>query len=337
MGGNTLKGSKSMIGDMKTTKTGQFISRTPQTKFPSLPFGIETGFNSKKRISTMSTPHLLSAKVSFAHVTAALMLAVVWVAAGQGTQAQDQPKLATTAEKPSEDLGVSDEEFKTRSRSLFDGRILAGFEGDASWFRIEDESIVAGRLDQPIPKNQFLATSEKFDNFEFRAEIRMRGEGRNAGIQFRSRRPKKSDDVPPHEMIGYQADAGYSAERSIWGALYDESRRRRMLQLPEPPFEVEWKQPAAGQGTANKTSEQADQDSQSATPEQTDRPEQTDWVKMRIVCHGPRIQISLNGVQTVDYIETEEGIPQVGVIALQIHSGKPAEAWYRNLRILGLD
>ncbi|PHQ33606.1 3-keto-disaccharide hydrolase [Rhodopirellula bahusiensis] len=316
-----------MIGDMKTTKMGQFTARPNQTRLPKPPFAIETGFNSKMTIFAMSSPVSSSAKAPSTRLIVAAFLLLAGIMMTREIQAKERPAQSTASDagpasetaNANEDIGVSDEEFQTRSRSLFDGQILAGFEGDASWFRIEDECIVAGRLDQPIPKNQFLATTEKFDNFEFRAEIRMRGEGRNAGIQFRSRRPKKSDEVPPHEMIGFQADAGYSAERSIWGALYDESRRRRMLQLPEPPFEVEWKKPPTEQGT------------------ESIAPEQTDWIKMRIVCRGPRIQISLNGTQTVDYIETEEGTPQVGVIALQIHSGKPAEAWYRNLRILGLD
>nr|WP_236696033.1 DUF1080 domain-containing protein [Rhodopirellula islandica] len=314
---------------MKTTKMGQFASRPTLTAASQPPFGIETGFTSKKTSGPRRLAGLSPANSRRTRWVMAILFALASTSVGQGTHAQERPEslapAAATAAQAIEDIGVSDEEFRTRSRSLFDGQILAGFEGDASWFRIEDEAIVAGRLDQPIAKNQFLATTEKFDNFEFRAEIRMRGAGRNAGIQFRSRRPKKSDQVPPHEMIGYQADAGYSAERSIWGALYDESRRRRMLQLPEPPFEVEWKR------TGNQPDSLDQQDSQSAAPEQTD------WIEMRIVCRGPRIQISLNGTPTVDYIETEDGIPQVGVIALQIHAGKPAEAWYRNLRILGLD
>jgi hypothetical protein len=311
---------------MKTTKMGQIASRPTQTTASQHPFGSETGFISKKLEGSMNLARHSNVHRRPIRLVLVMLLGLASTFVGQGTHAQEQPEtLAPTTESVSsstEDIGVSDEEFRTRSRSLFDGQILAGFEGDASWFRIEDGSIVAGRLDQPIPKNQFLATTEKFDNFEFRAEIRMRGEGRNAGIQFRSRRPRKSDQVPPHEMIGYQADAGYSAQRSIWGALYDESRRRRMLQLPEPPFEVEWKRRGESQD---------EQDSQSAASEQTE------WIEMRIVCRGPRIQISLNGTQTVDYIETEDDIPQVGVIGLQIHAGKPAEAWYRNLRILGLD
>jgi hypothetical protein len=35
----------------------------------------------------------------------------------------------------------------------------------------------------------------------------------------------------------------------------------------------------------------------------------------------------------VDYTEREENIDREGLIGLQIHSGKPAEAWYKDLKI----
>ena len=67
-------------------------------------------------------------------------------------------------------------------------------------------------------------TREAFGDFELRLEARLRGEGQNAGVQFRSAR------IPnDHEVIGYQCDMGRMDGRLIWGALYDESRRRRML------------------------------------------------------------------------------------------------------------
>ena len=54
---------------------------------------------------------------------------------------------------------------------------------------------------------------------------------------------------------------------------------------------------------------------------------------MRVICRGPHIQIFVNGKKTVDYTETDEAIPKFGIIGLQIHSGKPTEAWYRNIRV----
>ena len=57
-----------------------------------------------------------------------------------------------------------------------------------------------------------------------------------------------------------------------------------------------------------------------------------DWNEFVIRCEGNRIQIWLNGLQTVDFTEKED-VAKTGIIGLQIHGGKPAEASYRDIRI----
>src|SRR5690606_2464406 len=56
---------------------------------------------------------------------------------------------------------------------------------------------------------------------------------------------------------------------------------------------------------------------------------------MTVRAEGSRIRISVNGFQTVDYIELDH-IPQSGKVCLQIHGGSPAEAWHRNISIAEL-
>lgn len=180
---------------------------------------------------------------------------------------------------------------------LFDGGSLNGWNGDPAWFRIEEQAIVAGALDKPIPHNVFLCTDEDYGDFELRLEVKLIGEGNNAGVQFRTAKIPGS-----HEVSGYQADVGSAGGRPVWGSLYDESRRRKMLVLAD-----------------------------AEAVRKVLRPD--DWNRMRIRCEGPRIQIWLNDLQTVDYTEMDKGIERSGVIALQIHGGAPAEASYRKLRL----
>ncbi|MFP6634078.1 MAG: DUF1080 domain-containing protein [Planctomycetota bacterium] len=89
---------------------------------------------------------------------------------------------------------------------LFDGNSLAGWEGDTRFFRVEDGALIAGRLDSPIPRNEFLASKESFGDFDLRFEARLLGTGRNAGVPFRSERV-----AGRREMIGYQCDIGKGA------------------------------------------------------------------------------------------------------------------------------
>ena len=51
--------------------------------------------------------------------------------------------------------------------SLFDGKSLAGWEGDLNWFRVEDGSIVAGSLQRDIPQNKILCKTKEYRDIEF--------------------------------------------------------------------------------------------------------------------------------------------------------------------------
>ncbi len=180
---------------------------------------------------------------------------------------------------------------------LFDGKSLDGWEGNLKFFRIEDDAIVAGNLKSKIPNNEFLCTKKVYRNFDLRFEVKLQGDGNNAGVQFRSVR------VPnDHEVSGFQCDVGAAWDRMVWGALYDESRRNKML--AEGPVDSVSKWVKAN-----------------------------DWNALRVLAEGNRIRIYLNEHQTVDYTESDAAIATEGIIGLQIHSGPPTEAWYRSIRI----
>jgi hypothetical protein len=109
---------------------------------------------------------------------------------------------------------------------LFDGKSLAGWEGDEQLWKADSGMIVG---DSPgIKRNEFLATRKRYSNFELRLEFRLRDGSGNSGIQFRSTRVADSSEVS-----GYQADIG----EKYWGCLYDESRRNKIL--VQAPAELE--------------------------------------------------------------------------------------------------
>ena len=107
--------------------------------------------------------------------------------------------------------------------SLFNGKDFTGWEGNLKLWKIEDAMIVG---DSPgIKRNEFLATTKTYRDFELRLEFKLHGGKGNTGIQFRSKRIPKSSAVE-----GYQADIG----QRYWGCLYDEHRRRKVL-VQAPP------------------------------------------------------------------------------------------------------
>jgi hypothetical protein len=179
--------------------------------------------------------------------------------------------------------------------ALFNGRTLDGWEGDLKIFRVEQGAIVAGTLDNKIARNEFLCTTRTFGDFELRLKFKLLGgDAANAGVQFRTKRIPNN-----HEVSGYQADMGVG----WWGALYDESRRNKVLVGPD-------------QATMK------------------DVVNIGDWNDYVIRAEGKHIQLRLNGVQTVDYTEAEPQIDSSGVICLQIHGGPPSQAQYKDITIV---
>jgi hypothetical protein len=61
-----------------------------------------------------------------------------------------------------------------------------------------------------------------------------------------------------------------------------------------------------------------------------------EWNDYTIRADGPRVQLSINGFQTVDYVETDATVSDNGRICVQIHSGPPSEAWYRDITVAEL-
>jgi len=180
---------------------------------------------------------------------------------------------------------------------LFDCRTFSGWEGNLALFRIESGAIVAGTLASKIERNEFLCTTREFKDFELRLSVKLLGGDKaNAGVQFRTKR------IPNHhEVSGFQADMG----AGWWGALYDESRRNRVLKGPDQ-----------------------------ATMKDVIR--EGEWNDYAILADGPRVQLSINGFPTVDYVETDPTVADSGLICVQIHSGPPSEAWYRDIKVAEL-
>ncbi|MEI6534372.1 MAG: DUF1080 domain-containing protein [Verrucomicrobiaceae bacterium] len=181
---------------------------------------------------------------------------------------------------------------------IFDGQSLNGWEGDTTLWHVKDGVITAGSPDKKQPRNEFLSTKESFGNFELHLKFKLEGDAKtgfvNSGVQFRSERHPNG-----FEMTGYQADIG---DPKYWGALYDESRRNKMLVEPDMT-KVE---PVL---------------------------KRNDWNEYTIICRGPNIKIILNNVTTVDYTEEDKSIPLTGKIGLQIHGGANTTVSFKDIMI----
>jgi hypothetical protein len=180
--------------------------------------------------------------------------------------------------------------------ALFDGTTLAGWEGNPAIWRVEHGALTGGSLTETVKVNEFLASTREYSDFIVRFQIKLTGQDGfiNSGFQIRSQRVPNSS-----EMSGYQCDFG---DPNWWGAVYDESRRNRVLS----PSNM------AALGPVLR---------------------RNDWNDYVIPAAGPRITTWINGQMGTDYRETDPSIPLSGKLGLQVHGGGKALVQVRGIRI----
>src|SRR6185295_13651725 len=98
--------------------------------------------------------------------------------------------------------------------SFFNGKDLAGWDGDMSLWKVENGEII-GRTATGLKHNEFLKSQMVLEDFRLVFKIKLQPNKENSGIQFRSER------FGEYEMKGCQADAG----AGWWGKLYEENGR----------------------------------------------------------------------------------------------------------------
>ncbi len=181
---------------------------------------------------------------------------------------------------------------------LFDGKTLAGWEGDARVWRVEDGCITGGSYVETVRENEFVATTRDYTNFIIRLQIKLTGSNGfiNSGFQIRSQRVPRSS-----EMAGYQCDFG---EPSWYGCVYDESRRNKLM---------------------------ASSDMGRLRPALR----KDGWNEYVIRADGPRITTWINGVMGVHYFEPDLSIPNYdwGKLGIQVHGGGKAVVQVKDIEI----
>jgi putative membrane-bound dehydrogenase-like protein len=183
-------------------------------------------------------------------------------------------------------------------KPMFDGKTLAGWEGNAKLWRVEDGALTGGSLTETVRANDFLATTRDYTNFVVRFQIKLTGTNGfiNSGFQIRSQRVPNSS-----EMRGYQCDFG---EPNWYGAIYDEERRNKLI---------------------------------AASDMKALRPviKKDGWNEYIIRADGVRITTWINGVMGVDYFEQETGLPNFdwGKLGIQVHGGGKAVVQVKDIVI----
>ncbi|MBL7699498.1 MAG: DUF1080 domain-containing protein, partial [Chitinophagaceae bacterium] len=197
-----------------------------------------------------------------------------------------------------------------------DGKTLSGWKGDASVWKVEDNTIVGETTaENPIKSNTFLIYEKsKPSDFELVAEFRISATG-NSGIQYRS----TSVDSIPFTLKGYQADI--DGGNVYTGQNYEERGRGFLAKRGENATLEKGKEPQI-------TSMIADPDSLKSLIKAGD------WNEIRIIAKGNTIRHFINGILMSEVTDNDGRLrKKKGLIGFQVHAGPPMKVEYRNIRI----
>ncbi len=199
--------------------------------------------------------------------------------------------------------------------SIFNGKDLAGWEGDLKFWRVEDGSIIGETTpDKKLAHSTYLMYKKKtYENFVLTLEYKINVG--NSGIQYRSR--SKS----PTHVEGYQADMVGPGSGPYNGILYEVGNRRIMAKRGEKVrFEAKKKGEVYGKVGDEKLLEAVIK--------------RNDWNKYEIIADGPQLTHKINGKVMIQVLDLNhiERITK-GYIGFQLHQGAPMKVEFRNVTI----
>lgn len=211
---------------------------------------------------------------------------------------------------------------------LFNGENLEGWDGDPRLWSVTD-GVIHGETtpEKSANGNTFLiCQAGEFADFELRLSFRCSATN-NSGIQYRSRHITEGNVRNDWVVRGYQHEIRNEENLpNVAGFIYDEGGRRGRICLVGE--KATWT-------TDGKQVEKDDLISEEAFQELF---RLDDWNDVVIVAKGNRIKHYLNGRLILDFTdEAPELALNEGVIALQLHAGKPMWTEFRDVRIKKLD
>jgi len=226
-------------------------------------------------------------------------------------------------------LNQSDE---TGFTSIFDGKTLANWDGDPTYWRVENGCLVGEVTPATLLKNNtfIIWRGGTTADFELKGSFHITVNG-NSGINYRS---EQIIEVP-FALKGYQADI--DGKINYTGQNYEERARTTLAYRgqkttitsqtnPDEPVRNYVKNNAWMGLNVTGSLGSADSLKSLIKPEA--------WNEFQLVVKGNRLQHYINGVLMSD-VTDEDTLNRKfsGLLGVQVHVGPPMKVQYKNLRI----
>jgi hypothetical protein len=213
-------------------------------------------------------------------------------------------------------------------KSLFNGKDLTGWDGDPRLWSVKD-GVIRGETTEanPAEGNTFIIWKDgAVKDFELRLSFRSSA-ANNSGIQYRSKHITDGKVRNQWVVRGYQHEIRNEVKLpSVSGFIYDEGGKRGRICL------VGEKAVWGADGKKQVTGELIDQQGFEKLFKLDD------WNDVVIIAKGNHIQHYLNGRLILDFTDEDPQLAlREGIIALQLHAGKPMWAEYKNIRLKAIE
>jgi hypothetical protein len=209
-------------------------------------------------------------------------------------------------------------------KSLFNGKDLTGWDGDPRLWSVKDGVIHGETTDDKVANgNTFIiCKTARTKDFELRLSFRSTATN-NSGIQYRSRHI--TDDGVKNAWVvkGYQHEIRNENKLpNVSGFIYDEGGKRARICLVGE--EAYWDKDGKHVVKSDLIDEPAFQKLFKLD----------EWNDVVIIAQGLRVKHYLNNQLILDFEDKDpERALTDGILALQLHQGKPMWAEFKNIRL----
>ncbi len=219
-------------------------------------------------------------------------------------------------------------------KSIFNGKTLAGWKGDQTYWRVENGNLVGEVTPETLLKtNSFIIWQDGLPaNFELKLEYRITESG-NSGINYRS--DVLSDN--PNALRGYQADI--DGKNRYTGQNYEERKRTTLAYRGEKVrIENTKKLDSLKQNIkANCWQSREVIGSLGSSDSLKTNIKANAWNQVHLIIKGNILQHYINGVLMSEVIDNDT-VNQAfsGHLGVQVHVGPPMKIEYRNIQLKNL-
>ncbi|WP_422083603.1 3-keto-disaccharide hydrolase [Ulvibacterium sp.] len=217
---------------------------------------------------------------------------------------------------------------------IFDGKTLDGWEGDPTYWRVENGNLTGKVTPQTLLKNNTFIIWEggEPDDFELKLEYRITENG-NSGINYRS----KLMDTIPFALRGYQADI--DGKNRYTGQNYEEKKRTTLAYRGEQVSinsQDNAHEPGSLSANVEKNCWQKREVLKSLGHKDSlaTHIKKNDWNRVHLVVNGNRLKHYVNDILMSDVTDNDTiNRSMSGKLGVQVHVGPPMTVEYRNIRL----